>query len=273
MVMIRKRETGSIRGRFGINIKITMVFLAFILTGCMAFKNTPDQPADPTTSTSADAIVISKVETDNIEKPWSKTDKNASEQPVDQKDPISDDALVIDEVKPVNIKKPNSKIHKSKIVHPDSQKQSVNTDTFVIGEVEPVHIKKVGFTMFARIDTGAETSSLNATDITVFERDGKRWVKYTVKDSISGKTAEVESRLKRTVLIKWQEGESIERPVVKLRARLGEVEQVREFTLADRSLFEFPVLIGRNFLNGKFIVDVNRKNTTSPMNEEDSRDQ
>ena len=235
MVTIRKRETGSTRDCSGVYIKMAIVFLAFMLNGCMTCKNKPDQPDSQKISTSADKPVIEKVE-------------------------------------PVSIKKTGSMTSKKNLVQPVSQKKSISTDLFVIGEVEPVSIKKAGLTMSARIDTGADTSSLTATDIIEFERDGKRWVKFTVKDPISGKTAEVKSKLVRTVLIKWHGGESIERPVVKLRARLGEVELVREFTLADRSFFEFPVLIGRNFLNGKFIVDVNRKYSTSPMSEEEPRD-
>lgn len=158
------------------------------------------------------------------------------------------------------------------LIQPDGKKISITADAYIIGEVEPVTIKKVGFTMAARIDTGAQTSSLNAQDITPFERDGKRWVKFTVTDSKSGKSAEIKSKLSRTVEIKRHGGDPIERPVVKLRTVLGAVEQVREFSLADRSSFEYPILIGRNFLNGGFIVDVSRKNSTSPMTEKVNHD-
>lgn len=161
---------------------------------------------------------------------------------------------------------------KKTLVQPDGTKISIAADAYIIGEVEPVTIKKVGLTMSARIDTGAQTSSLNAQDITPFERDGKPWVKFTVNDSKSGQSAEIKSKLVRTVEIKRHGGEPIERPVVKLRTILGSVEQLREFSLADRSSFEYPVLIGRNFLNGGFIVDVSRKNSTSPMTEEKSYD-
>jgi hypothetical protein len=272
MVTIRKSETDNKRGCSGVYIKMAMVFFAFMLIGCMAFKNTPGQPVDQEISAFSDAIVISKVEPVSENTPVQTISKNTPDQPAEQKLSVAPDAIAVGSIEPVRIKKPGAMTSKKKIVPSDSQKKAISSDLLIIGEVEPVSINKVGLTMSARIDTGAETSSLNATGITVFERDGKRWVKFTVKDSISGKTAEVESRLKRTVLIKWQDGAPEERPVVKLQARLGAVEQVSEFTLTDRSSFEFPVLIGRNFLNGKFIVDVNRKNVTSPMNEKESRD-
>ena len=137
----------------------------------------------------------------------------------------------------------------------------------IIGEVEPVTIVKAGLTLPARIDTGATTSSLDARDIQRFERDGKKWVRFTLVDRRSGKKVKVEGRLTRTVEITRHGTDPQYRPVVKLKAILGQAELYREFSLTDRSAFTYPVLIGRNFLQGEFIVDVTRKNTTTPMSE------
>jgi len=141
------------------------------------------------------------------------------------------------------------------------------TDLRVIGEVEPVTLVKSGLTLPARIDTGATTSSLDATEIKRFERDGKKWVRFTVTDRRSGEKKEMECRLSRTVKIKRHGEESLERPVVKVKTLMGEVELVREFSLTDRGEFTYQILIGRNFLQGEFVVDVNRKNVTTPMSE------
>ncbi len=138
----------------------------------------------------------------------------------------------------------------------------------IIGEVEPVTIVKAGLTLPARIDTGATTSSLDARDIQKFERDGKKWVRFTLLDRRSGKKVQVEGRLTRTVEITRHGTDPQYRPVIKLKAALGKVELYREFSLTDRSAFTYPVLIGRNFLGGEFIVDVTRKNTATPMSED-----
>ena len=138
----------------------------------------------------------------------------------------------------------------------------------IIGEVEPVTIVKAGLTLPARIDTGATTSSLDARDIQRFERDGKKWVRFTLVDRRSGKKVKIEGRLTRTVEITRHGTDPQYRPVVKLKAILGQAELYREFSLTDRSAFTYPVLIGRNFLQGEFIVDVTRKNTTTPMSED-----
>ncbi len=138
----------------------------------------------------------------------------------------------------------------------------------IIGEVEPVTIVKAGLTLPARIDTGATTSSLDARDIQKFERDGKKWVRFMLLDRRSGKKVQVEGRLTRTVEITRHGTDPQYRPVIKLKAALGKVELYREFSLTDRSAFTYPVLIGRNFLGGEFIVDVTRKNTATPMSED-----
>ncbi len=127
----------------------------------------------------------------------------------------------------------------------------------LIGEVENVTFPGVNnLVMKARIDTGAETSSLHTSDNRIFERDGSRWVSFTIALE-DGKGVTIERPLIRTVLIKQKGNKEPERrPVVMMKAHLGNLERVVEFTLANREGFEFPALLGRNFLKDIAIVDV-----------------
>ena len=129
----------------------------------------------------------------------------------------------------------------------------------IIGEVENVNFKSKGLKLKARIDTGAETSSLGVVDQQPFERDGKKWLRFSVKDPANKKLISFETLIVRTASIKRHGAEDMKRPVVKLKILLGKIEMERQFTLADRSKYTFPVLIGRNVLSGKYLVDVNRK--------------
>lgn len=138
----------------------------------------------------------------------------------------------------------------------------------IIGESEYVSFLPENTRQKARIDTGAETSSLGIMDHNTFERDGKKWVHFNVVDEMKNELVEFERPLKRIAKIKRHEAEAIERPVVELKIKLGNVELKREFTLADRSEFKFPVLIGRNVLKNKFIVNVNQKFSTSKIGEQ-----
>ncbi len=132
----------------------------------------------------------------------------------------------------------------------------------IIGEAEMVTIKSKDLRLKARIDTGAQTSSLDVFAQQPFERDGKKWLYFSVKDPASEKLIFFERPLLRTAKIKQHGAEAMRRSVVRLKIILGNIEMEREFTLADRSRYTFPVLIGRNVLSGKYLVDVNRKFST-----------
>jgi len=140
-----------------------------------------------------------------------------------------------------------------------SQRAQVS-QALVIGATERVVLEPEGLIFDARIDTGAETSSFSAPGLTEFERDGKPWVSFEVTGR-DGKTAVIKRPIFRVARIKRHEEESLRRPVVKLRVVLGPLEGQHEFTLADRSNYKYPVLIGRNFLRDVAIVDVALKNT------------
>ena len=55
-----------------------------------------------------------------------------------------------------------------------------------------------------------------------------------------------------------------QRPVVELGMCVGHVHQVAQFTLADRSVFNYQVLVGRNFLKGHIVVDSGSRFETKP---------
>jgi hypothetical protein len=128
----------------------------------------------------------------------------------------------------------------------------------IIGEVEQVVLEPNGLVLEARVDTGATTSSIDAREIQPYERDGKPWVRFQVPQK-KGKAASYDLPIARHVVIKRHGAEAVERPVVEFELRLGEMDQRSEFSLTDRSKFTFPVLLGRNFLNTRFLVDVSRK--------------
>ena len=131
----------------------------------------------------------------------------------------------------------------------------------IIGEVEYVTVIPHEFKFKARIDTGAVGSSLSAVNILQFERDGKKWVRFLIKHPETKKTVEIESPLIRKARIKRHETEAQERLVVNLAIEIGDHTLKGDFSLTGRSQFEFPVLIGRNLLSNRFLVDVNRRFT------------
>ena len=130
----------------------------------------------------------------------------------------------------------------------------------IIGETEVVYLPDFTVPFEARIDTGATTSSMDARDIRSFERDGRKWVSFRVIARNGGESRQYECPVVRTVRIKQHGGDSVERFCVMLTFRMGHLTLEREFTLADRSRFEYPVLVGRNILNGLAAVDPSCRN-------------
>ena len=129
----------------------------------------------------------------------------------------------------------------------------------VVGSVERLTISPPGLKLRARIDTGAETTSLHADPIVRFERDGKRWVRFTLQASPDAEPVVMERPVERRVRIKRHDADSQRRYVVKLWLQLGEIKEHVEVTLTDRSDFEFPLLVGRNWLTDTAVVDVSRR--------------
>ncbi len=128
-----------------------------------------------------------------------------------------------------------------------------------IGEVEYVTLGEQALQLKARIDTGAATGSIGVDSIERFERDGERWIRFTVRDRLDDSVHEFRLPLERRVRIKQHgDEESERRPVVSIRLRVGDQEAEVDMTLADRDKFEYPILVGRNFLDGRALVDVSR---------------
>lgn len=130
----------------------------------------------------------------------------------------------------------------------------------VLGAIEKVHLDPPGLEFSARIDTGAQTSSLNALDIVEFERDGKPFVKFNLIHPQSGEKIELTRRLRGHVRVKELGGrEALRRPVVRMRVVLADIDEQINFTLENRSRFKHQVLIGRNLLQDLAVVDVSKK--------------
>lgn len=107
----------------------------------------------------------------------------------------------------------------------------------------------------AKLDTGAETSSLDATHVRRVRVGERRYVRFTITDPETGEATSLRRPLLRRVRIKQHEGSSQVRPVVALAVCLGGQRREVEFSLIDRSEFIYPVLLGRRALEGRVIVD------------------
>lgn len=126
--------------------------------------------------------------------------------------------------------------------------------------LEPGHVR-----LKTKLDTGARTSSLHAEDIETFERDGDKWVRFRVplsdrpEDTNLERDLVLERPVVREILIKDHEHAPAPRYVVEIDLCLGNETRRTEVSLADRSRFNYPLLLGRLGMRGHIMVDPEAK--------------
>lgn len=130
-----------------------------------------------------------------------------------------------------------------------------------VGWVEPVSIAGGKLVLEAKLDTGADVSSLDARDMRSFRRDGREWVSFAVFDG-EGRRVHFERPVERKRKIKNAANDTQKRPVVLLEICLGGVQKMTPVNLVDRANMSTPMLIGRSFLEGSFAVDSALTRTT-----------
>jgi len=133
-------------------------------------------------------------------------------------------------------------------------------DLLVTGWLEAVVLSPWKIRIRAKLDTGAKTSSIHATGIEKFKRNGRIWVRFKLPQGKFKKTDDtiVETPLLREVAIKRHNLDPAIRPVVELSFCIDSHFYRAEFTLADRSKFNYPVLLGRRFLKDNILVDAGK---------------
>ncbi|MGF1558540.1 MAG: 30S ribosomal protein S6--L-glutamate ligase [Flavobacteriaceae bacterium] len=109
----------------------------------------------------------------------------------------------------------------------------------------------------ARVDSGAKTSSIQATNIKLFSKGAQEWVKFEVNPLQENRSIAIncEARLVDRRMVKSSSGISEERLVVKTPVTLGGDTFDIELTLANRDTMEFRMLLGREAITGRYMVN------------------
>jgi len=141
---------------------------------------------------------------------------------------------------------------------------ALTAEKTVVGWIEKVRIFPGNFLVHAKLDSGAKTCSLDASNLEYFRRDGKKWVRFDLEERREGKKLTIERPLLRWAPIKRHNDAPQQRPVIKLGVCLGQVYKVTEVNLVDRTNYQYPMLIGRQFLQGAFAIDPAAKYTVAP---------
>ncbi|QYJ84714.1 RimK/LysX family protein [Shewanella mesophila] len=133
-------------------------------------------------------------------------------------------------------------------------------DKRVIGPVAPISIVETGLVFETRIDSGAVENSLHAVDLKIeggvddMELNVGKMLYFTTENE-KGESHRVHARIAEVSLIRNAQGSEI-RYMVELNVGEPGLEYKVKVNLRDRSKMTNKLLIGRNWLQGHYLVDV-----------------
>lgn len=128
----------------------------------------------------------------------------------------------------------------------------------VIGWREWVALPELGVRCIkAKVDTGARTSSLHAFDVEEFKRNGRQMVRFSVhpEQRVGRREVVAEAPLKDRRRVRPSNGRSELRPVILTTVELLGQSWEIEVTLTNRDVMGFRMLLGRQAIRGRFVVD------------------
>lgn len=131
----------------------------------------------------------------------------------------------------------------------------------VIGWREWIALPELGISRLkVKVDTGARTSALHAFNIHYFARQGRLWARFDVhplqRDSKT--IAQCEAPLIDERYVTDSGGRRTLRPVVETQIAIGATLHTVELTLITRDSMGFRMLLGRQAIRGRFLVDPGR---------------
>lgn len=131
----------------------------------------------------------------------------------------------------------------------------------LIGWREWVALSELGgIVVKAKVDTGARTSALHATQIERVVRDGQPWVQFLVHPDHDDpeRTLPTEAPLVDRRSIRSSSGDEEQRFVIRVVAGIHGVEHPIEVTLTERGDMGFRMLLGRRAIRRHYLVDPSR---------------
>ncbi len=128
----------------------------------------------------------------------------------------------------------------------------------ILGSEEWFSFPDLGIpTIRARVDSGAKTSALHAINIAPFIKDGTNWVKFDINPIQNNLKTVIhcEAPLIDKRVVKSSSGFREERHVIQTTLGIGQSSWSIEMTLTNRDSMGFRMLLGREAMSGRILVD------------------
>ncbi|NCP65009.1 MAG: ATP-dependent zinc protease [Paraglaciecola sp.] len=128
----------------------------------------------------------------------------------------------------------------------------------IVGSLELCDLPELSITdLNVRVDTGATTSSLHVDNIEDFERDGEPWVSFDIHPDIHqvSKIVRREAKIEDVRKVKSSTATREKRYVITTTIVMAKMSWSIQLTLTDRSEMNYLMLLGREAMQGRLIVD------------------
>ena len=128
----------------------------------------------------------------------------------------------------------------------------------ILGSEEWCSFPELGIpTIKARVDSGAKTSALHAINIAPFKNEGNNWVRFDINPIQNNVKTVIhcEAPLVDKRVVKSSSGFREERYVIQTNLEIGNSNWLIEMTLTNRDSMGFRMLLGREAMSGRVLVD------------------
>ncbi|MDR2273160.1 MAG: RimK/LysX family protein [Sphingobacterium sp.] len=131
-----------------------------------------------------------------------------------------------------------------------------------VGWKETLDLPELGiFGIEAKIDTGAASSVLHCNSYKIVNEDGQDWILCElITDFETEETKVLKLKLYKTKLVKSSFGQEEKRYYIRTTAKLYDQVFSIKISFRNRSNMTYPMLLGKNFLYRRFLVDVSKEN-------------
>jgi len=135
----------------------------------------------------------------------------------------------------------------------------------VIGRIDKADFPEINLRdIEIKVDTGAYTSSIHCHDVQEVESNGVKHIEFELLDPSHPEYENEIYKIKNynEKAIKSSNGAIEQRFIIRTIIVIFNQEYPIELSLSERSDMKFPILLGRKFLNKRFIVNPALKNAS-----------
>lgn len=128
----------------------------------------------------------------------------------------------------------------------------------VIGSLEKCDLTQLGIEeLHIRVDTGAKTSSLHVDNIEEFTKDDAMWIAFDIHPDVYDIDEVIRKKAKVVDIKKVKSSTATKqrRYVIHTKITMANKSWTIRLTLTDRSKMTYRMLLGREAMKGRFVVD------------------